>query len=236
MHGYFKHAPPIVSPTNPLTLGVSAVIINPNLFCASVVDGAASRRVGADAMVDEKAHDDRLARFRPYLQMLARMAWDRNLQAKVDPSDVVQQTLLQAQRNLDRLRGVTDAELAAWLRKILANELAQTRRTFRQEKRDLAREISYDALVEQSSVRLAGLAVEEDTSPSEHAEFNERALRVAAAVENLPEGQREAVTLHYFQDLTLPEIAQRMEKSTTAIAGLVHRGLTKLRATLSDEV
>jgi RNA polymerase sigma-70 factor (ECF subfamily) len=177
----------------------------------------------------------RLAPFRPYLQMLARMAWDERLQSKLDPSDLVQQTLLQAQRKLDQFQGATEAELAAWLRRILANELAQARRTFRQEKRDVGRENSYEELVEQSSMRLAGLPAGEDMSPSEHAEFNERALRIAAAVESLPEAQREAVILHYFQDLTLPEIAARVQKSTTAVAGLVHRGLKALRSTLNKE-
>ncbi|MBI3464651.1 MAG: sigma-70 family RNA polymerase sigma factor [Planctomycetes bacterium] len=178
----------------------------------------------------------RLAPFRPYLQMLARMAWDWRLGAKLDPSDIVQETLVEAQRKLSQFQGATDAELAAWLRRILANELAQARRTFRQEKRDLLRENSYEDLVEQSSMRLAGLPAGDDTSPSMRAEFNERALRIAAAVESLPEGQREAVVLHYFQDLTLPEIAERVQKSTTAVAGLVHRGLKTLRSTLSEDI
>jgi RNA polymerase sigma-70 factor, ECF subfamily len=176
----------------------------------------------------------RLEPFRPYLRMLARMAWDQGLQPKLDPSDVVQETLLQAQRNLGQFRGTTDAELAAWLRRILANQLAQIKRTYRRGKRDAARENSYEGMLEQSSMRLAGLQAEV-TSPSEQAECQERALRIAASVESLPEGQREAILLHYFQDLTLPEVAERMEKSTTAVAGLVHRGLKKLRASLDDE-
>jgi RNA polymerase sigma-70 factor (ECF subfamily) len=91
-------------------------------------------------------------------------------------------------------------------------------------------------VLEQSSIRLAGLPAADDPSPSACAEFNERALRIAAAVESLSEGQREAVILHYFQDLTLPEVAARMGKSTTAVAGLVHRGVTTLRSTLSEEM
>jgi RNA polymerase sigma-70 factor (ECF subfamily) len=88
--------------------------------------------------------------------------------------------------------------------------------------------------VEQSSLRLAGLPGD-DTSPSARAEFNERALQIARAVESLPDAQREAVILHYFQDLTVPQIAERIEKSTTAVAGLVHRGLQSLRRELSEE-
>ena len=168
--------------------------------------------------------------------MLARMSWDTKFQSKLDPSDVVQQTLLQAQRNLDEFRGSTDAELAMWLRKILANELAQSKRNLRQEKRDVAREKSYEALVEHSSMRLSGLVANNDTSPTEQAEFNERALRISQAVESLPAAQRDAVLLHYFRDLTLPEVAEALGRTTTAAAGLVHRGLKGLRSILSNEI
>ena len=202
----------------------------------SAVTAASSNKAGMMSNEKDPALDaSRLVVFRPYLQMLARMAWGGRIQAKLDASDIVQQTLLQAQRSLDQFQGSADAELAAWLRQILANELAQARRNFRQDKRDLAREISYDALLEQSSMRISGVAIEDEASPGERAEFNERALRIATAVESLPEGQREAVILHYFQDLTVPEIAQRLQRSTTAVAGLVHRGLTKLRSMLSED-
>jgi len=176
----------------------------------------------------------RLEPFRPYLQMLVRMMWDGRLQAKLDPSDMVQETLLKAQQHLAQMRGSTDAELAAWLRKILANELAQTRRAFGRAKRDAAREYSYEDALDQSSLRLCGHPAGAEPSPSHQAEFNERALRLAEVVESLPPAQRDAIVFHYFQDLTLPEIAERTGKSTTAIAGLIHRGLKKLRASVDD--
>jgi RNA polymerase sigma-70 factor (ECF subfamily) len=187
-------------------------------------------------MTDKRVDPARLFSFRPYLQMLVRMTWDSRLQAKLDPSDVVQETLLKAQRSIDQHRGATDAELAAWLRKILANELAQTRRAFHQAKRDVGRENAYDVTLEQSSLRLCGPPVGGEPSPSHQAEFNERALRLAQAVESLPEAQRDAIVLHYFQDLTLPEVAERCGKSTTAVAGLIHRGLKKLRSTVNHSI
>src|ERR1700736_6148060 len=77
--------------------------------------------------------DDRgpdLERFRTYLGLLARLQLDPRLRGLLDPSDVVQQTLLKAHRNRDQCRGTTDEQRAAWLRAILAHELADAVRKF----------------------------------------------------------------------------------------------------------
>src|SRR5581483_90503 len=86
-----------------------------------------------------------LARFRPYLRLLAGLQLDSRLQAKLDPSDLVQETLLKAHENLGQFRGHTDAELAAWLRTILANSLAEAARRYGAAKRDPGREQSLEA-------------------------------------------------------------------------------------------
>ena len=64
-----------------------------------------------------------LERFRSYLQLLAEARLDRRLRSKLDPSDVVQQTLLQAHQAWHQFRGRTDGEMIAWLQKILARSL-----------------------------------------------------------------------------------------------------------------
>src|SRR6516162_6769643 len=89
--------------------------------------------------------------FRGYLLLLARMHLGEQLRGKLDPSDVVQQTLLDAHRQRQQFRGQTAAEMAAWLRRMLACNLADAQRALHREKRDMARERSLEAALEQSS-------------------------------------------------------------------------------------
>ena len=172
--------------------------------------------------------------FRGYLRFLARVQMDGRLRAKVDPSDLVQQSLLQAHRARDGFRGTTDAERAAWLRRILARNLAHTRRDLTREKRDVGRERSLHEGVEASAARLEGWLSAPGSSPSGRAGRNERARIVAAAVETLPNDQREAVSLRYWEGLKLAEIAERMGRTAPSIAGLLRRGLAAVREELRD--
>src|SRR3954464_15238446 len=95
----------------------------------------------------------RLEGFREYLRLLARLQLDPRLKSKLDPSDVVQQTMLEAYQGLADFRGDGSAQLAAWLRQILARNLANAVRDLGRAKRDFGREQSLDAALENSSVR-----------------------------------------------------------------------------------
>src|SRR5947209_3169369 len=134
-----------------------------------------------------------LERFRSYLRLLALLHLDPRLRGKVDPSDLVQQTLLQAHRARDSFRGQSQAELAGWLRQILARTLAHAVRDLTRGKRDVARERSLEEALERSSLRLKTWLADEQSSPVEQAQRNEQVLRLAEALESLPEAQREAV-------------------------------------------
>jgi RNA polymerase sigma-70 factor, ECF subfamily len=178
---------------------------------------------------ESKAAELPIERYRDYLRLLARLQLDPRLQAKLDPSDVVQQTLLKAHQSLDQFRGQSDAELAGWLRRILANTLTDAVRSFRLE---LGAARSLERSLENSSARLEAWLVAPDSSPDSRARRHEQTLAVADALALLPDDQRTAVEFHHLKELPVGEIADLMERSEPSVAGLLRRGLKRLRELL----
>jgi RNA polymerase sigma-70 factor (ECF subfamily) len=180
--------------------------------------------------------DDRgaaLERYRPYLLLLARKHLDPGLNGKADASGIVQETLLAAHRARGQFRGTTEAEEVAWLRQILAHNLANAIRYHHCKKRDVRREQSLKAAIEESARQLGDLAAEQ-SSPSERAMGHEQSVRLAAALATLPEAQREALTLHHLEGRPLEEVARLVGRSRDAVAGLIRRGLRTLREELRE--
>jgi RNA polymerase sigma-70 factor, ECF subfamily len=170
-----------------------------------------------------------LERFRDYLRLLARLQLDGRLQGKLDPSDLVQQTLLKAYQGLPHFRGQSAGEQAAWLRQILANTLANAIRDLARAKRDAALERSLEAGLADSSARLEAWLVADQSSPSQRAERNEQLLALSGALAALPDAQREVLVLRHCQGLSLAEISAHLGRSRASVASLLRRGLKELR-------
>src|SRR3954447_25476073 len=126
-------------------------------------------------MSSESEGGRELGRYREYLRLLARLQIGPRLQSKFDPSDVVQQTLLEAHAKRGQFRG-GEAERAAWLRQILAHNLADAFRAFGQARRDAGRERPLEAAVQESSDRLGDWLAAEQSSPSQRAQRHEETV------------------------------------------------------------
>ncbi len=180
--------------------------------------------------------DGAFERYRECLHLLVRASLGPRLRAKLDPSDLVQETLLRAYRRRDQVRGQSEPHRLAFLRRVLANVAADVVRRFARGKRDLALERSLEAAIDGSSSRLEGLLAAEQSSPSRKAMRQELLRRLADALATLPESQRIAVELRYLHDppRSLAEIGRELSRSEKAAAGLLCRGLASLREALAN--
>jgi RNA polymerase sigma-70 factor (ECF subfamily) len=182
---------------------------------------------------DESISAAVLERHRNWLALLARLQVDRRFRGKFDPSDIVQQTLLEAVRAWPQFRGRTEAELAAWLRQILARVLNHEARHYLDaRRRDLAREVSLEQALAESSDRLGEAALATGTSPSQHAIRHEQELRLAEALSRLPDDYREVILLRNVESLPHDAVARRMERSVGSVRMLWLRALACLRQEL----
>jgi len=170
------------------------------------------------------------ARYRRYLLFLAQAHVEPELHGRLDIEGVVQQTLLEAWRSAPDRAG-----WSIWLRRLLANNLADELRKVRADKRDIGREQSLEAGFAASSAKLGDFLAAGHSSPSARMGREEQALRVAAALDELPPAQRVALVLQHWHGWPLARIAEHLERTPAAVAGLLKRGLRQLRELLSED-
>ncbi len=186
---------------------------------------------------ERAARDQLFDRYRQYLWLLAQGQLGRHLRAKCDPSDLVQQTLLEAHRDFRHFAGNHEGELLAWMRQILAHNLFNETRRYAAQQRNAAREVSLDQLragLDHSSVVLGRCLAANTETPSQLALQREAAVRLADTLARLPEDYRTVLLLRIFEGLSAEEVAERMNRSAGAVRMLQLRALTALRAELNQ--
>lgn len=169
-----------------------------------------------------------LGQYRSYLRLLARFHIDRRLAGKADASDLVQETCLEAGRDFGQFCGTEEKELVAWLRQILAGNLAdQVRRHCGTQSRDVHRE---RRLLDDYSTSLAQALVSPGSSPSHQAARREQAVLVADAMAALPEEYCQVLVLRHMEGLGFDQIAGRMGRTTDSVRNIWARALARLRS------
>ena len=173
--------------------------------------------------------------YRPYLCELARHQMDSVVNTRVDASDIVQQTCTEMYRDFALFRGTSEAELVGWVKRILKNNVVNTYRdNVHAKKRSLCAERRIDN--KDDSYRALGDRIAGSTStPSAKAVRRETSERIEALLSQLPDDQQEAVRRRHLEGWSLEELASHFDRSQTAVAGLLKRGMRKLRQLMADE-
>jgi RNA polymerase sigma-70 factor, ECF subfamily len=178
---------------------------------------------------DRQSIGELLDHYRSYLTLLGSLHFQRRLQARVGPSDIVQEALLRAHRHFGQFRGQTEPELMAWLREILVNSLARyVELHVRAAKRDVRRDVSLEGVA-------GGVTAEpghSDESQAPHAELlsSEGSALLGQLLAQLPEHYKEVLVLRNIQGLSFDEVAARLDRSPGATRMLWLRAIEKLRA------
>jgi RNA polymerase sigma-70 factor (ECF subfamily) len=167
---------------------------------------------------------------RQYLLLVANQQLDADLRGKIGPSDIVQETFLEAQRDFDRFHGSTEEELLAWLRRILLNNLANVARHYRDtEKRRVTREVP---LADVSLTELHENVIDPSASPRSLAQSREEGEELDRALAQLPEHYRQVIVLRHQEQLAFEEIGRRLGRSPEAVRKLWGRAVEQLQQVL----
>lgn len=184
---------------------------------------------------DDSARQQLFAIGRDYVGLIARAQVESWLRAKVDASDVVQQTLLEAHRDFSRFAGGSQQEWLAWLRQILSHNVADFVRVYRNtSKRAVRREVPFRD-PERTSAYGAPEPQAPGPTPSQAFLQADAELRLAAAVAKLPPDYQEVVLLRNLQRLAFNEVADRMGRSRPAVQMLWMRAIRRLQEVLEEQ-
>lgn len=175
-----------------------------------------------------------LERYRPYLLLVSRRQINPKVAVRCSPSDIVQETFAEAAKGFGRFSGSVEAEFSAWLGRIHQHNLDDAaRKHLLAKRRNAAREERLDDANRSASFAWREIAANQET-PSDRVVAGEKALRLAEILLSLSDGQREAIRLRHLEGLPVAEIADQMDRSLQAVAGLLKRGLGELRRKMSE--
>jgi len=186
-----------------------------------------------------EAVGDLLEPYRNYMRVLAASQMGRPVGKRVSPSDIVQDTMLAAHRDLGDFQGTTQAEFSSWLRTVLSRCLLRAiEHNVKASKRDVRREVSIDAIqscLESSCAGMGNFLAHNQASPSQIVSREEESLRVADYVSMLSEDYQKVIALRNFGGLPFDEIATHMNRSPQAVRLLWLRAINRLRAAYLSE-
>ena len=181
----------------------------------------------------EKSLEKCLNHFRPMLLTLAEAMMSSTLRGDLEASDLVQQTLLEAHCSAEQLAIMSEPAIFSWLRNALNHNVLDAVKHLKAQKNDVRRRVRVSDL-EASFIRLEQILTADETSPSEVVQRNEQICRMLSALQTLPDNQRKAVIWKHLNGRSLRDIAEALDLSEAAAAGVLHRGRQRLSQCLQE--
>ncbi len=177
---------------------------------------------------------------RGYLTLLAQVRFDDRLKSRLSPSDIVQETMMDAYRDFERFRGTSDSEFRGWIRQILIHNLASVvEKHVLAAKRDVRRQVSLrqrlDNSVNQSASGLEAFLADPEASVVGNICHQEQLTQLADALTELPEDYREVIVQRHLEGKSFNEVAESMGRTSSATRMLWLRAVSKLRKTMEHD-
>lgn len=181
---------------------------------------------------DRKAFEDLFARYRPFLRQVIALRLDPRLRPRIDPSDVVQETHLEAFRRLQDYLRRQPMPFRLWLRQTACERLLKLHEHHvTAGRRSVQREVS---LPDRSSLLLAQHFLAAGSTPSQQLSRREMADRISQAVAQLPSADREILLMRHYERLSYAEISVALEIAAPAARKRYGRALLRLQELLID--
>lgn len=201
---------------------------NPDRVPQEVDNDVFARRLRAAIDGDDDAVSDVVESLRPYLLLIANEDFDRQLQGKLGPSDLVQSALFSARQQFSRFDGDSVAALKAWVRRILKNNMVDARRRYvGAAKRSAKAEVQLDS-------RFAGVISDPEDTPAMATYRQERIAMLLQAMDELPEKYRDVIRWRNWEKLGFAEMGERLGTGEDAARKLWARALVKLQKIIAS--
>jgi RNA polymerase sigma-70 factor (ECF subfamily) len=165
--------------------------------------------------------------YRPYLLLIANRELSPELRQIVGASDLVQESLIEAQQSLGNFAGKSEEQFLAWLRRILVNNVTDAARCYRQA---MTRTLSLQG----QPVSEIGQVVDPQPTPAAALLAADRVEQLQVAIGRLPDEDRRVIQLRNFELLSFAEIAGRMGKTAGTVCRTWYRAIERLRRELED--
>lgn len=176
------------------------------------------------------------SRHRPRLRRMLLSRMDPRMTARVDPSDIIQETLLEAHQRLPTYLDERPIPFYPWLRQIAWNRLLDFhRRHILVQKRTVTREEALDmSISDRSTDNLVRQLAAQVSNPSHSTRRKEMRERVHAALARLPEPLREVLVMRHLERLSVLEIAAIQGVAEGTVKSRHFRALELVRNRLID--